>query len=52
MAKYELKIISGISPSSDMAATGKTSLCESFLFVSGKTDRLGRVDEGTSTHGL
>jgi len=28
--------------------TGKTSLCESFLFVSGKSDRFGKVDEGTS----
>ncbi len=28
--------------------TGKTSLCESFLFVSGKTDKPGRVDDGTS----
>lgn len=30
-------------------ATGKTSLCESILFASGKTDRLGRVDDGSST---
>lgn len=29
--------------------TGKTSLCESLLFVSGKNERLGRVDDGTST---
>ena len=28
--------------------TGKTSLCESFLFVGGKSDRFGKVDEGTS----
>jgi len=28
--------------------TGKTSLCESFLFVSGKTEKPGRVDEGSS----
>jgi elongation factor G len=29
--------------------TGKTSLCESLLFVSGKNERLGRVDDGSST---
>jgi elongation factor G len=29
-------------------ATGKTSLGESILFASGKTDRLGRVDDGSS----
>ncbi len=29
--------------------TGKTTLCESLLYLSGKTDRPGRVDDGTST---
>ncbi len=29
--------------------TGKTSLCESLLFVSGKSDKLGKVDAGTSS---
>lgn len=29
--------------------TGKTSLCESLLFVSGKNERLGRVDDNTSS---
>ncbi|MDP2839605.1 MAG: GTP-binding protein, partial [Syntrophales bacterium] len=29
--------------------TGKTTLCESMLYVAGKTDRPGRVDEGTSS---
>ena len=29
--------------------TGKTTLCESFLFISGKTDKIGRVDEGSSS---
>ncbi|MBW2559736.1 MAG: elongation factor G [Deltaproteobacteria bacterium] len=29
--------------------TGKTSLCESFLFLSGKSDKSGRVDDGTSS---
>ena len=28
--------------------TGKTSLCESFLYVTGKSDRLGKVDDETS----
>ncbi|MBN2429464.1 MAG: elongation factor G [Deltaproteobacteria bacterium] len=28
---------------------GKTSLAEAFLFMTGVTDRLGRVDDGTST---
>ncbi|HPQ45217.1 MAG TPA: elongation factor G [Syntrophales bacterium] len=29
--------------------TGKTSLCESFLFLSGKSDKCGRVDDGSSS---
>jgi len=29
--------------------TGKTSLCESLLFISGKSDKLGRVDDTSST---
>jgi elongation factor G len=29
--------------------TGKTSICESMLYVSGKNERLGRVDDGSST---
>jgi elongation factor G len=29
--------------------TGKTSLCESLMYVAGKTDRPGRVDDGTSS---
>lgn len=29
--------------------TGKTSFCESLLFISGKSDKLGRVDNGTSS---
>ena len=28
--------------------TGKTSFCESLLFISGKSDKLGKVDNGTS----
>jgi len=30
-------------------ATGKTSLCESLLYIAGKTDRPGKVDEGNSS---
>ncbi len=30
-------------------STGKTSLAEAFLFLSGKNDRLGRVDDGSAT---
>lgn len=48
MAKYEPNSIRNITIVGH-GGTGKTSLCESFLFVSGKTDRLGRVDEGTSS---
>ena len=29
--------------------TGKTSFCESLLFISGKSDKLGKVDNGTSS---
>ena len=29
--------------------TGKTSICESLMYVAGKTDRPGRVDDGTSS---
>ena len=31
-----------------LGGTGKTSLCEAFLFTAGKTDRPGRVDDGSS----
>ena len=48
MAKYDSKSLRNVVVVGH-GSTGKTSLCESFLFVSGKTDRLGRVDEGTST---
>jgi elongation factor G len=47
MAKYESKSIRNIAVVGH-GGTGKTSLCESFLFVAGKTDRLGRVDDGSS----
>jgi elongation factor G len=47
MAKYESKFLRNVTIVGH-GATGKTSLCESLLFISGKTDRPGRVDEGTS----
>ena len=47
MAKYESKSLRNLAVIGH-GGTGKTSLCESFLYVAGKTDRLGRVDEGTS----
>ncbi|MBI4634674.1 MAG: elongation factor G [Deltaproteobacteria bacterium] len=48
MAKYESKSLRNLAVVGH-GGTGKTSLCESFLYVSGKTDRLGRVDEGASS---
>ncbi len=48
MAKYEPKSLRNIAVVGH-GGTGKTSLCEAMLFASGKTDRLGRVDEGTSS---
>jgi elongation factor G len=47
MAKYEPKSIRNIAVVGH-GGTGKTSLCESFLFVSGKSERLGRVDDASS----
>ncbi len=46
MAKYEPKSLRNIAVVGH-GGTGKTSLCEAMLFASGKTDRLGRVDEVT-----
>lgn len=48
MAKYESKSLRNVAFIGH-GGTGKTSLCESLLFVTGKTDRLGRVDEETSS---
>ncbi|HOX95499.1 MAG TPA: GTP-binding protein, partial [Syntrophales bacterium] len=48
MAKYDSTSLRNVAIVGH-GSTGKTSLCESLLFVSGKTDRLGRVDDGTSS---
>ena len=48
MSKYETKSIRNLAVIGH-GGTGKTSLCESFLHLSGKTDRPGRVDDGTSS---
>ena len=48
MAKYEPKSLRNMAVIGH-GGTGKTSLCESLLFVSGKNERLGRVDDGSST---
>ncbi|MBA7581536.1 Elongation factor G [subsurface metagenome] len=48
MAKYDSNSLRNIAIAGH-GGTGKTSLCESFLFLSGKSDKLGRVDDGTSS---
>jgi len=48
MAKYESTSLRNLAVVGH-GGTGKTSLCESFLFVSGKNERLGRVDDSTSS---
>jgi len=48
MSKYESKSIRNLAIVGH-GGTGKTTLCESFLYVAGKTDRPGRVDEGSSS---
>jgi elongation factor G len=47
MSKYESKSIRNLAIIGH-GGTGKTSLCESFLYVAGKTDRPGRVDDGNA----
>ncbi len=48
MSRYESKSIRNLAVIGH-GGTGKTSLCESLLYLAGKTDRPGRVDEGTSS---
>ncbi len=48
MSKYESKSIRNVAIIGH-GGTGKTSLCESIFYLAGKTDRPGRVDEGTSS---
>ncbi|HON58774.1 MAG TPA: elongation factor G [Smithella sp.] len=47
MAKYDSESLRNLAIVGH-GGTGKTSLCESILYVSGKTERLGRVDDATS----
>lgn len=47
MAKYESKSLRNLAVVGH-GSTGKTSLCESILFISGKSERLGRVDDASS----
>ena len=48
MAKYDSKSLRNMAIVGH-GGTGKTTLCESFLYASGKADRLGRVDDGSSS---
>ncbi|MEN6376099.1 MAG: elongation factor G [Smithella sp.] len=47
MAKYDSKSLRNLAVVGH-GSTGKTSLCESILFTSGKSERLGRVDDASS----
>ena len=47
MAKYDSTSLRNVAIIGH-GGTGKTSLCEALLFTAGKTDRPGRVDDGSS----
>jgi elongation factor G len=47
MARYESTSLRNIAVAGH-GGTGKTTVCEALLYGAGRTDRLGRVDEGTS----
>lgn len=48
MAKFESTSIRNVAVVGH-GGTGKTSICESLMYVSGKTDKPGRVGDGTSS---
>ena len=48
MAQYESSSLRNVALIGH-GGTGKTSLGEAFIYGSGKTDRLGKVDDGTSS---
>jgi elongation factor G len=48
MLKYESKSIRNLAVIGH-GGTGKTTFCESLLYITGKTERPGRVDDGTSS---
>ncbi len=48
MSKYNSNSLRNVAIAGH-GGTGKTSVCESLLFLSGKYDKLGRVDDGSSS---
>ncbi|MEI7590359.1 MAG: elongation factor G, partial [Deltaproteobacteria bacterium] len=47
MAKYEPSLLRNVALIGH-GSVGKTTLCEALLYAYGKTDRMGKVDDGTS----